>query len=96
VPQNVAEFQARRDAAVAALQRAGFETDKPKATMYLWVGVPNGINSEPFARRALLEQGVVVMPGAALGAGGEGFFRIALTQGAVRLSEAAERLSKLL
>ena len=96
VPQNVAEFQARRDAAVEALRRSGFETDKPKATMYLWVRVPSGINSEPFARRALLEQGVVIMPGAALGAGGEGFFRIALTQGAARLSEAAERLSKLL
>jgi aspartate/methionine/tyrosine aminotransferase len=36
------------------------------------------------------------MPGAALGAGGEGFFRIALTQPPERLQEAAHRLAKLL
>jgi LL-diaminopimelate aminotransferase len=63
--------------------------------MYLWVPVPGGV-SEPFARRALMEQGVVVMPGAALGAGGEGFFRCALTQPPERLHEAARRLAQLL
>ncbi len=96
VPQNVAAFQERRDAAVDALRRAGFDAEKPKATMYLWVRVPGGTQSEPFARRALLEQGVVIMPGAALGAGGEGFFRVALTQAPNRLAEAADRLAKLL
>ena len=96
VPQNVAAFQERRDAMVAALRRAGFEAETPKATMYIWARVPKGTNSEPFARRALLEQGVVLMPGAALGAGGEGFFRIALTRSPARLAEAAERLAKLL
>jgi LL-diaminopimelate aminotransferase len=96
VPQNVAAFQERRDAMITALRRAGFEAETPKATMYIWARVPKGTNSEPFARRALLEQGVVLMPGAALGAGGEGFFRIALTQAPARLAEGAERLAKLL
>jgi LL-diaminopimelate aminotransferase len=96
VPQNVAAFRERRDTMVDALQRAGFEAERPKATMYIWARVPKGVDSEPFARRALMEQGVVLMPGAALGAGGEGFFRIALTQAPARLSEAAERLAKLL
>jgi LL-diaminopimelate aminotransferase len=43
----------------------------------------------------LLDQGVVIMPGAALGAGGEGYFRVALTQSPERLQEAARRLAGL-
>ncbi|HKJ93711.1 MAG TPA: aminotransferase class I/II-fold pyridoxal phosphate-dependent enzyme [Longimicrobiales bacterium] len=95
VPGNVAQFQERRDALAEALRGQGFDVTVPNATMYLWLPVPGGA-SEPFARRALVEQGVVVMPGAALGAGGEGFFRVALTQPAARLREAAERLGRLL
>lgn len=95
VPDNVAAFQARRDALVAALADAGFDAPTPAATMYLWVPVPD-VPSESFARRALLEQGVVIMPGAALGAGGEGYFRAALTQPIDRLREAALRLKALL
>lgn len=95
VPGNVEAFKLRRDALAAALERAGFDVKLPSATMYLWIPVPGGA-SAPFARQALLEHGVVVMPGAALGAGGEGFFRIALTQPPARLEEAAERLAKLL
>ena len=96
VPGNVATFQRRRDAAVAALRSAGFDVTAPRATMYLWIPVPGGEPSEPFALRALREQGVVVMPGAALGAGGEGFFRVALTAGEARLEEAAKRLGRVL
>lgn len=95
VPGNVEEFRRRRDALVDALVAAGFEAKRPKATMYVWFPVPGG-KSEPFARRALLEQGVVVMPGAALGPGGEGYLRAALTQSPARLTEAAERLGRLL
>jgi aspartate/methionine/tyrosine aminotransferase len=36
------------------------------------------------------------MPGDALGGGGEGFFRVALTQPVARLQAAAERLARLL
>jgi LL-diaminopimelate aminotransferase len=95
VPGNVQAFRERRDALVSALGEAGFVAPSPAATMYLWVPVPGGV-SEPFARRALVEQGVVIMPGAALGAGGEGFFRAALTQPPERLREAASRLASLL
>ena len=47
--------------------------------MYLWVPLPEGVESEPWARRLLLEQGVALLPGKSLGEGGEGFVRIALT-----------------
>jgi LL-diaminopimelate aminotransferase len=90
------ELQRRRDAAVTALQQAGFKVDSPKAAMYLWVPLPPGIASASFARLALEETGVVVLPGSAFGPAGEGFFRIALTVGAERLRTAAERLGQAL
>lgn len=93
---NLETFRARRDAALANLRAAGFEVDTPSATMYLWVPLPGEMLSEPFARRLLLEQGVAVLPGSALGAGGEGFFRIALTVPEERIHEATERIGRVL
>jgi LL-diaminopimelate aminotransferase len=95
VPQNVEIFRRRRDGAVAAFQDAGFQLKPPRATMYLWIPVPGGRPSRDFARQALDEAGVVVIPGAALGEGGEGFFRVALTVPEGRLREGAARLRNL-
>jgi LL-diaminopimelate aminotransferase len=95
VPGNVRAFQDRRDALVAGLRDGGFEVESPRATMYLWFSAPGG-DSHTFARRALLEEGVVIMPGAALGKGGEGWLRVALTQAPDRLREAAHRLGRVL
>jgi LL-diaminopimelate aminotransferase len=95
VPGNVEVFRRRRDAAVSALRSVGFQVESPRATMYLWIPVPGGEPSEAFALRALRQEGVVVMPGAAMGAGGEGFLRVALTASESRLAEAAERLGRV-
>ncbi len=92
VPSNIDTFRQRRDQAVSAFRAAGFDVDVPRATMYLWIPVPNGEPSEAFALRALETEGVIVLPGASLGQGGEGFFRVALTADGERLSEAARRL----
>lgn len=93
---NVAELRRRRDAGIAALREAGFPCTPPPATMYLWVPLPEGIGSADFGRRALEEEGVVVLPGSAFGAGGEGYFRVALTLGPERLREGILRLGKIL
>jgi LL-diaminopimelate aminotransferase len=91
-----AELERRRDAAVSALREAGFTLAAPKAAMYLWIPLPDGVGSAAFARRALEETGVVVLPGSGFGPAGEGFFRIALTVGADRLQLAAARLGRTL
>jgi LL-diaminopimelate aminotransferase len=90
------ELERRRDAAVTALRAAGFALEPPKAAMYLWIALPTGIASAAFARRALEDTGVVVLPGSGFGPAGEGFFRIALTVGAERLRLAAGRLGQTL
>ena len=94
--EYVAQFRERRDAMLAVLRAQGFEPETPRATMYLWVPLPEGLPSATFQRRALEEEGVVTMPGSGFGAGGEGFFRIALTVATPRLVEAAERLGRVL
>jgi LL-diaminopimelate aminotransferase len=96
VPNNVARFKSRRDVAVENLRAVGFTVTIPRATMYLWIPVPGNESSSDFAKRALEEEGVVILAGGALGSGGEGFFRVALTVGEERLKEAAKRLGRLI
>jgi LL-diaminopimelate aminotransferase len=96
VPGNVAVFKERRDAAVRAFRANGFACEAPKGTMYLWLPLPDGIPSAEFAERLLEEQGVVVLPGSGLGAGGEGFFRVSFITSPERIIEAAGRAGRVL
>ena len=96
VPGNVAVFRERRDAAVTAFRANGFTCEAPKGTMYLWLPLPGGIASAEFADRLLEEQGVIVLPGSGLGAGGEGFFRVSFITSPERIAEAAVRAGKVL
>jgi LL-diaminopimelate aminotransferase len=96
VPANVAVFRERRDAAVAAFCAAGFACEKPKASMYLWLPLPEGIGSHDFADRLMEDEGVIVLPGAGFGPGGEGFFRISFIAPPERLAEAAVRAGRVL
>ena len=94
--EYVARFRERRDAILPVLLAQGIELETPRAMLYLSVPLPEGLSSATFQRRALEEEGVVTVPGSGFGAGGEGFFRIALTVATPRLVEAAERLGKVL
>ncbi|MDQ4080497.1 MAG: aminotransferase class I/II-fold pyridoxal phosphate-dependent enzyme, partial [Gemmatimonadota bacterium] len=68
LPGNLETFRARRDAAVAAFRANGFPCAVPRATMYLWVSLPDGVPSAAFAERLLTDEGVIVLPGSAFGA----------------------------
>lgn len=96
VPGNIAVFKERRDAAVAAFRANGFSCEAPKGTMYLWIPLPEGIASAEFADRLMEEQGVIVLPGSGLGAGGEGFFRVSFITSPARIAEAAERAGRVM
>jgi len=72
-----ARYRDKRTVLRGALEGRGLRIAASEATMYLWVEVPAGEDSEGFARR-LLEHGIVVAPGAFLGPSGEGYVRFAL------------------
>jgi LL-diaminopimelate aminotransferase len=96
VPVNVATFKERRDAAVAAFREAGFACEVPRAAMYLWIPLPEGVSSAEFGDRLLQKEGVIVMPGSAFGPGGEGFFRVSFIVSPERMREAARRAGGVL
>ncbi len=85
----------RRDAAVAALRESGLDVTAPRATLYLWFRVPTGESSRDFALRLLEREAVVLLPGSALGAGGEGYLRAALTLPEDRYGEVARRIARM-
>ena len=76
VAERRAIFRAKRDRLNAFFVRAGYQVTGNAGAIYLWVRVPPMDPAVFFAR--LLEHGIVVSPGESFGAGGEGFFRIAL------------------
>jgi LL-diaminopimelate aminotransferase len=96
IPGNVAIFRERRDAAVESFRRNGFACDTPRATMYLWIRLPEHITSAEFAQFLIEEEGVVVMPGSNFGIGGEGFFRVSFVTSPARIREAADRAGQVL
>ncbi|MGH7696491.1 MAG: aminotransferase class I/II-fold pyridoxal phosphate-dependent enzyme [Gemmatimonadaceae bacterium] len=96
VPKNMAIFDERRLAATDAFRSAGFSCETPKSTMYLWVALPDGVPSKPFADKLMEDEGVIVLPGAAFGDGGEGFFRVSFIVSPERLREAATRAGRVL
>jgi LL-diaminopimelate aminotransferase len=87
-------YQRRRDLIVDTLQTLGFSLEPPKASLYVWVKIPEiWDDSISFCETLLEETGVSVTPGAVYGKSGEGYVRISLVTPVDRLSEAMERLS---
>lgn len=76
-------------------ERKSLRVAGSRATMYLWVEVPEGETSAAFAER-LLEHGVLVAPGSYLGAAGEGYFRLALVPSEDECARAVEILERIL
>ncbi|WP_156288985.1 LL-diaminopimelate aminotransferase [Oceanobacillus salinisoli] len=73
-------YKQRRNILVNGLNELGWKVDAPKASMFVWAKVPKAYTSTEFAYRLIDETGIVVTPGNAFGAAGEGYVRIALVQ----------------
>ena len=85
-------YRTRRNFLIEGLGKLGWSIPKTKATMYLWIPCPPGMGSTDFALSVLQATGVVLTPGNAFGAGGEGYVRISLIADCDRLREALDRL----
>lgn len=80
------QIRAKRDLFLEFFHRRGIRCEGSDATLYLWVRVPAGATSESYAL-SLLEEGIVVAPGTAFGAG-EGYVRVALVPDVAECQEA--------
>jgi acetylornithine aminotransferase len=85
-------FRRKRAILRQAFEDAGMEVVGSRAGIYLWVKVSDDLE---LARR-LLEENILLTPGRAFGAGGEGHVRLALVPTVDECDEAAARLSKWL
>ncbi|GIW11068.1 MAG: LL-diaminopimelate aminotransferase [Dehalococcoidia bacterium] len=93
VRRNVAVLQYRRDLVCEVLNRIGLRAPKPKASLYVWAGLPPGVQSLEFSSRLVEETAVFVTPGIGYGPSGEGYVRISLTTPTERIEEAMRRLA---
>ncbi|MGO9898922.1 MAG: LL-diaminopimelate aminotransferase [Solirubrobacteraceae bacterium] len=91
-----AVYQRRRDLVCDALAQAGVSVTPPQGTIYVWAPIPAGFESSAaYCEHVLEHAAVVISPGGAYGASGEGFFRISLTTPEERLLEAVKRIRRL-
>jgi LL-diaminopimelate aminotransferase len=92
VPPVAAGYRERRDVLVEGFRSLDWPADPPRATMFVWLPVPDGFTSQEWTQHLIDKAGVVVTPGNAFGPGGEGFFRVSLVGEPPVLREAIERM----
>ena len=85
-------YQGRRDRGVETLNKIGLEGEPPKASLYVWVRIPDGYSSAEFAELLLEERDVVVTAGNGYGPSGEGYVRLSLTISESDLNEGLRRI----
>jgi len=85
-------YRRRKETIATALESAGWQIFKSKATFYVWFRV--GEDESRFAERAL-EAGVLLSPGCGFGSGGRGWMRASVTAPDEDIALAAEALAKL-
>jgi aspartate aminotransferase len=97
VAETVARYRAARD---LVMQRLGgmrrVRATRPEAAFYVMLHVDGMEDALHFAQRLVHEAKVGLAPGSAFGAGGEGFLRLCFACSLPRLSEAMDRLQKVL
>ena len=89
-----ATYQRRRDLVIERLKDLGWNVQKPKGAMYVWLPIPKGFNSYDWMVFLMEKTGVVVTPGIAFGELGEGYARISLIDSEENLNKAFDRMKK--
>ena len=99
IVEQVAIYQKRRDVLCEGLSRMGWEVEKPKAGMFLWVKIPEPyaqMGSIRFTIEMMNRANVAVAPGAGFGEEGEGFLRLALVENENRIRQALKQMKRAL
>lgn len=99
VREIVAEYKSRRDTLIAGLNRIGWETPAPQATMFVWARIPErfqDMGSVEFSKMLLEEAKVAVSPGLGFGHYGDKHVRFALVENSHRIKQAIKGLKKVM
>ncbi|MEW6088909.1 MAG: aminotransferase class I/II-fold pyridoxal phosphate-dependent enzyme [bacterium] len=99
VKQNADIYSKRADLMAKEMNKMGWPVEKPRATMYLWPGIPEKfkkMGSMDFSMMLLEKANLVVSPGVGFGEYGEGFIRIALVENENRIRQALKNIKKLM
>lgn len=97
VSQMREEYNGRRRYLVKRLREMGMPCFEPYGAFYAFPCVRQfGMSSDEFATRMLQEEKVVVVPGTAFGACGEGFLRISYAYSLSKLKEALDRMERFI
>ena len=92
-------YESRRDVLIKGLQKAGWNIEPPKATMFVWAEMPEPfrkMGSLEFSKYLIKEAGVAVSPGIGFGEGGDEHVRFALVENEHRIRQAARGIKKAL
>lgn len=89
----------RRDVLCKGLNSAGWQVEKPKATMFVWAKIPEPfreLGSLEFAKKLLAEAKVAVSPGVGFGAYGDDHVRFSLIENEHRTRQAVRGIREML
>jgi LL-diaminopimelate aminotransferase len=81
VAETRAAYKRRRDFLIGGMKELGWDITPPAGTMFVWAKIPAKFHSSEECCLELLDKaGVLVTPGSAFGALGEGYVRMALVR----------------
>jgi aspartate aminotransferase len=95
VVEMVVEFNRRRNVIVKRLNTMGLRCVNPEGAFYAFVGAPGNGDDLAFTEQLLKEAHIVVTPGSAFGAAGEGYVRFSFAASMADIVEAMDRLAKI-
>jgi len=98
VEQIRSTYQTRRDVLCNGLYSAGWEVDKPKATMFVWARIPEEfrrLGSLEFSKKLLQEAEVAVSPGIGFGEYGDEYVRFSLIENEHRTRQAIRSIRRM-
>ena len=99
VAEHIEKYRLRRDVLLEAFEDAGWEMDKPNASMFIWAKIPEKarhLGSMEFSKQLLTQAKVAVSPGIGFGHYGDEYVRIALIENEKRIRQAAKNVKKYL
>ena len=98
VARNIAHYRSRRDAMLVALDQSmpkGVTWTKPEGGLFVWVTLPEEIDGAALLARAVAEENVAFVPGAAFFADGTGRNTIWPSFSAANEERIAEGIARL-